>query len=394
MLWNFIYDNFPIRITFAYRTFAWTSEAKGKAHVHVVIIGFDSTMDQPRRIFDLADNGLDFTVVEASSISPYLIDGPERAVLPKLRSSSQVPPMLWGSKPTDGGNFILNDEERREILDLEPQSAKWIRPYTGATEFLNGPMRWCLWLNGISPGQLQTMPLVMARVSRVKTMRKGSKAPSTKRLANTPTRFAQVAQPDSDYLLIPLHTSETRRYLPIAFMRKEVIVSNACSFIPSATPFLFGILSSLLHTCWLRLVGGRIKSDIRYSSQLVYNNYPWPESPTDAQRAAVEREAQAVLDARALFVDSSLATLYDPILMPPELVKAHGRLDRAVERCYRPQPFSSDSRAGRIPFQSLREVRCSSFATSRYQESPTQKSKDNSSLTFANIAMGCICLNH
>ena len=350
LLWNFMYDTFPIRISFAYRTFAWTSEAKGKAHVHVVIIGFDSTMNQPRRIFGLAEDGLEFTAVEASSISPYLIDGPERAVLPKLRPSSQVPPMLWGSKPTDGGNFILDDEERREMLDLEPQSAKWIRPYTGATEFLNGPKRWCLWLNGISPGQFQSMPLVMARVARVRDMRKGSTAPSTRRLANTPTRFAQVAQPDSDYLLIPLHTSETRKYLPIAFMPKEVIVSNACSFIPSATPFLFGILSSLLHTCWLRLVGGRIKSDIRYSSQLVYNNFPWPESPTDAHRTAVEREAQAVLDARVIFAESNLATLYDPVLMPPELVKAHGRLDRAVERCYRPQPFTSDRERAEVLF--------------------------------------------
>jgi hypothetical protein len=342
LLWSFIFQRFHLKISFAYRTFAWTSEARGKAHVHVVIVGFCRPNDSPRLIFEQSNSeGLSAPIV-VSNISPYLVEGSDTVLLPVMNPPEGIPRMLWGSKPTDGGNFILDDAQRQEILSNEEGASPWIRPYTGADEFLNGAKRWCLWLEGITPAQLSELPLVSRRVRKVSEMRRKSKAPSTKKLASYPTRFAQNAQPDSDYLLIPLHASETRSYLPIAFMSSNVIVSNACSFVPNATPFLFGILSSALHASWCKLVGGRIKSDIRYSSSLVYNNYPWPESPTDAQRAAVEREAQAVLDARALYPDSTLANLYDPVLMPPELVRAHQRLDRAVERCYRPQPFHSD----------------------------------------------------
>ncbi len=342
LLWADMFDRQGVKIQFAYQTFPWESEARGKAHVHVVVIGFGHDVSLRRYLYVSAGKDGEAHSVEVSNISPYLVQGSDRTL--PIRSSAWpgVPAMLWGSKPTDGGHFIFSDAEKEELLQAEPGAEKWIRLYCGADEFLNGGLRWCLWLKHISPAELASLPRVRSRVALVREMRLRSKAAATRNRALTPTLFAQDAQPNCDYILVPLHSSEQRAYLAMGFLSQDVIASNACATIPGASLYHFGILSSSMHMAWMKKVCGRIKSDFRYSRDIVYNNYPWPLSPTEAQQAKVEELAQGVLDARAQFPDSTLAALYDPLLMPPALLKAHQQLDRAVERCYRAEGFAND----------------------------------------------------
>ena len=249
--------------------------------------------------------------------------------------------MSWGNKPTDGGHFIMSPEERAELLKQEPQAEGFIRRYMGGGDFLNGLERYCLWLVDADPAALRKCPLVMERIERVKQFRSESKAESTRRYANQPTLFRQIAQPTTPYLAVPEVSSESRNYIPMAYFGPEVICSNTVQFVPAATLYHFGVLSSSMHMDWMRTVAGRLKSDYRYSNTLVYNNFPWP-SPDEAQRKAVEAAAQAVLDARAAHPTATLADLYDPVTMPPDLAKAHAALDKAVDRCYRAEPFTSE----------------------------------------------------
>ena len=249
--------------------------------------------------------------------------------------------MPWGNKPSDGGHLILSEDERLELLAEFPSAHKFVRRYMSGGDFIDDTTRYCLWLTEAKPEEIKSMPPIMERVAKVKAFRLGSKASTTRDYAMYPTRFRQIAQPGSDYLAIPEVSSEKRPYIPIAVIAKDVICSNTVQFVPGAGIFVFGILTSSMHMAWVRVVAGRLESRYRYSNTLVYNNYPWP-SPTPAQKAKVEELAQAVLDARAFYPDSTLAQLYDPLLMPHEVTKAHQRLDRAVERCYRPQPFASD----------------------------------------------------
>ncbi len=226
----------------------------------------------------------------------------------------------------------------------EPLAETFIKPFISAHEFLNGKKRWCLWLKGINPNELKNMPLVLDRVSNVRKSRLESKKAATRRLADFPTQFEYISQPETDYILVPLHTSENRKYIPFGFFDSSNIIANSCSLIPNASSFEFGVISSLMHMAWVKTICGRIKSDYRYSGTIVYNNFPWPETPTDKQKQAVETAAQAVLDARLQFPESSLADLYDPNTMPPALVKAHQQLDKAVDNCYRSQPFTSEAK--------------------------------------------------
>jgi hypothetical protein len=238
----------------------------------------------------------------------------------------------------------MTTPEKKALLRVEPGAAKWVRPFTGAVEFLNGIERWCLWLVDIPPEELNKLPEIKKRVEGVRAMRLASKAEATRRKALTPTIFAQIAQPKTDYLLVPLVSSEKRPYIPIGFTSKRVIASNLCCVVPDATLYHFGVLSSRMHMAWVRQVCGRLKSDYRYSKDIVYNNYPWPEELSEKQCMAVEAAAQAVLDARRKFPNAILAELYNPLAMPPALVNAHADadLDRAVDLCYRPQPFQND----------------------------------------------------
>lgn len=264
--------------------------------------------------------------------------------------------MVNGSKPTDGGNLLLSDAEKQALLHTEPQAKKWIRPFLGAEEFINAIPRWCLWLQGVTPAELRAMPQVMHRVEAVKAMRLASKDAQTLKDAATPTMFQKIRQPTKPYLLIPSVSSENRRYIPIGYFQPEVIVSNLVYAIPNATLYHFGFLCSTMHNAWMRYTCGRLKSDYRYSNSIVYNNFPWPDEPTDKQRVAVEAAAQAVLDARAHFPQSSLADLYDPLTMPPALVKAHQALDRAVDACYRKAAFTNDAQRVEFLFERYQQL--------------------------------------
>jgi hypothetical protein len=330
-----------VQITFAHRTFRWESEARGKAHVHCVIIGFSLKPNGNRVIFEYETVSSKPSLTHAKNINPYLVDAPNVILPSRSRPLSGIPPMKKGSQPTDAGGLTLDSEARAELLALEPEAAKYLRPYLGGEELLNGTERWCLWLKTATPASLQKLPEVMKRVASVKASRLKSPTKSVRDAASLPALFTQDRQPSTSYLALPEVSSETRLYIPISFLGPNVVASNKLQLVVGAQPYHFGILSSAIHMAWVRAVSGRLESRYSYAPA-VYNNYPWPQNPTLAQKAKVEECAQAVLNARALYPDSTLAQLYDPLLMPAELVKAHQRLDRAVERCYRPEPFASD----------------------------------------------------
>lgn len=332
ILWQPLLDA-GVHIHFAHRTFSWTNEAKGKAAVHVVIIGF-ALQDTPKKtLFVYDDIKGEPHAVAANNINPYLLDAPNVVVTARNAPIANLPEMVNGSKPTDGGNLLLSQAEKDELIRLEPQAERYIRSFVGAEEFINNSPRYCLWLVDCPPNELRAMPLVLKRVEAVKRMRLASTDKTTKQDAATPTLFQKIRQPHSNYLLIPSVSSENREYVPIGYMTPDIIVSNLVYSIPNATLYHFGILTSTMHNAWMRTVAGRLKSDYRYSANLVYNNFPWAES-TDKQTLAIKQAAQAVLDARAQFLDASLADLYDPRTMPPDLAKAHAKLDKAVDAAY------------------------------------------------------------
>jgi hypothetical protein len=323
-----------VRIHFAHRTFQWSNDAQGVAAVHCVVIGFGLTDSTQKTIYHYPDIKGAGLPLPASNINGYLVDAPDVLLPRRTKPLCDVPEMVYGSKPTDGGNLLLSDDEKADLLHREPQAAPWVKPFLGADEFINGQTRWCLWLVNIPPAQLKTMPLVMARVEAVKAMRTDSKDAQTKNDAATPTLFQKIRQPAGDYLLVPLHTSEKREFIPIGYFTADVICGNANSMLPNATLYEFGMLCATMHNAWNRAVCGRLESRYRYSNTIVYNNYPWPTALTDKQRSTIEAAAQAVLDARAQFDGASLADLYDPLTMPPALVKAHRQLDRAIDAAY------------------------------------------------------------
>jgi hypothetical protein len=342
IVWGLLFGRYRVKIHFAHRTFAWESEARGKAHVHVVIIGFAAFDITTKRIYDY-DTDSDHPVVsEAKNISPYLTPGSDSFVTKRTKPLANVPKMRCGSKPSDGGNFILTDTEKEELLAVEPAAAKFLKRFTGSEEFINGNMRWCLWLKDASPVELRALPEVMKRVQAVKEFRAKSTAAPTRKAAQAPTLFFYISQPATKYILIPEVSSERRNYIPIGFMSPDVISANTNFLVASDSLYLFGVLTSAMHMAWMRQIGGRLESRYRYSGSMVYNNYPWPSQITDKQRTGVEASAQSILDARAKFSTSTLADLYDPLTMPAELHKAHQELDHAVDRCYRPAPFDSD----------------------------------------------------
>ncbi len=338
ILWGWMFAQ-QVRIRFAHRTFAWKSEARGSAHVHVVIIGFGRGEPPPRRLYDY-DAGGDGVVSVVPNINPYLVAGSDIILPARSRPRPGFPRMSKGSQPTDGGNLILSDAERASLVADEPLAEQWLKPYVGGEELINGGHRWCLWLKDADPSQLRQCPQVIARVAAVRASRLQSPTASVVEYANQPTIFTQDRQPDSPYMAVPEVSSIRRRFIPIGFLTPNVIGSNKLQMIVGGTIYHFGVLSSGMHMAWVRTVCGKLKSDYSYAPA-VYNNFPWPDV-TAEQRAAVETKAQAVLDTRSQFTDSSLADLYDPTAMPPVLVKAHAELDKAVEKCYRREAFTSD----------------------------------------------------
>ena len=341
ILWGELFRR-GVKIRFAHRTFSWQSDARGKAHVHVIIVGFGFGDPGLRRIYDYDQDERNPTVSTAKNISPYFVEGNDAVVVNRSKPLCDVPEIGIGNKPIDDGNYLFTTEERDAFIELEPKSKKWFRRWLGSQEFINGWERWCLWLGECPPNELRAMPEVVNRVEAVKKFRLASVSEGTRKLAATPTRFHVENMPKRRFIVIPSVSSERRKYIPMGFMTPETIISNLCLVNTDVTVFHFGLMTSAIHMSWVRLVGGRLKSDYRYSASLVYNNYPWPMDATVAQKATVEAKAQAVLDTRAMFPGASLADLYDPNTMPPALTKAHAELDRAVEKCYRKEPFPSD----------------------------------------------------
>ncbi len=336
-----------VKIHFAHRTFQWNSEARGKAAVHCVIVGFGLKDVTDKWLFDYDTPKSEPHAIKAGNINPYLVDGPDLVVTNRSTPLCNVPRMCWGNKPTDGGHLILSPEERVELQANEPEAGPFIRPFISGGDFINGVQRYCLWLKDVEPSRLRLLPEVMARVEKVREFRLASKAATTRDFACYPTLFRQIAQPDSNYLAVPEVSSERRPFIPIAFVSSEVICSNKIQFVPGATLYHFGVLCSTMHMAWMRAVCGRLKSDYSYSNTIVYNNFPWPE-PTEKQQSTIEIAAQCVLDARAKYPTSTLADLYDPLTMPPELVKAHQALDRAVDAAYGKTAFKTE--AERVAF--------------------------------------------
>ncbi|MDP8223352.1 MAG: hypothetical protein P9L99_08340 [Candidatus Lernaella stagnicola] len=347
-LWTPLFRDFGLKIHFAYRTFPWESEARGKAHVHVVIVGFGAFDTGGKRIYEFDGKNDKLTVTEAKNISPYLVEGNDLAVPPRARPLCPVPECGYGSKPADGGHLLLTEEQRQDFVAQYPDAAPYLRPLLSAAEYLHGRKRWCLWLPHAKPSDIRSIRGLRERVGKVREFRLASKKAATRELAGQPALFAEIRQPTTRFVLVPQHTSERRDYVPFGYFEPENILHNSCSAIPEASLYHFGVLSSEMHMAWLRHVGGRIKSDFRYSTRQVYNNFPWPQVPSEKQSAAVEKAAAAVLAARDQYPDQSPADLYDPLAMPRALHRAHEALDRVVDRCYRQARFPDDQR--RMPF--------------------------------------------
>lgn len=342
VLWPVLFGKLGLKIHFAHRTFAWESEARGKAHVHVVIVGFGAFDAQDKHIYEHESGGERVLAVPARNISPYLVEGPDATLENREGPVCAVPEMQFGNMPNDGGNLLLSDDERKRLLRGEPEARFLVRPLLSAHEYLHGEKRWCLWLKDVPPQAIRKSPEIRRRVEAVRTYREASSRKTTQALARYPTLFGEIRQPTTKFVLVPRHSSETRRYIPLSYFGPDHVPSDSCLFLEGATHYHFGVLSSGMHMAWVKHVCGRLKSDYRYSNKLVYNNYPWPEAPSAKRRADVEAAAQGVLDARKLFPGSTLAELYDPLAMPSALTKAHAALDRAVNLCYRAQPFASD----------------------------------------------------
>lgn len=327
-IWKPLYDRFGIHIDFAHRTFRWDSESNSKAHVHCVIVGFSTASSSiGRMLFE------DERMKVVDNINPYLIDAPNVFIESKSRALCDVPQMVYGNKPTDGGFLFLTAEEYADLAQKEPNAIKFVKQIYGATEYINNKPRFCLWLVDASPAEIRSSRFIKDRVEKVREFRLNSSKLATQKSADTPTLFQEIRHPRTEYIIVPCHSSENRRYVPFGFVKPEIIVNNAVQIIPDAGLYHFGVLMSNVHMAWMRAVCGRLEMRYRYSKDIVYNNFPWP-SPTDEQKAAIEKTAQAILDARALYPDCSLADLYDELTMPPELRKAHQNNDRAVMKAY------------------------------------------------------------
>ena len=329
ILWNVLFNDYNVHINFAYQTFDWESQSNDAAAVYCIIVGF-SLFNRTKKFLYTTDN----TPKCVSNISPYLIEGDDCFVVAEKDALCNVPKMVFGNQPRDGGHFILTEDEKDAILSKEPDLSKWIHPYMGADEFIKGKKRYCLWLVHASPSEIKGSKTLYEKVESVRAFRVASKAKTTNGYANVPNCFAQMTQPEGvDYLLIPRVSSEKRKYVPIGFFDANTISSDAVQIIPNATLFHFGILTSNVHMAWMRAVSGRLEMRYRYSKEIVYNTFPWC-NPTEEQKKKIEQTAQAILDARALYPDSSLADLYDEITMPTELRKAHQANDKAVMQAY------------------------------------------------------------
>jgi len=342
ILWDYLSNEMNIKIHFAHRTFKWFNQARGKAQVYVIIIGFATFEEKTKYLFDYETPSSDPIEQKANNINAYLINQKDVIIKNRSKPICKVPEISFGSMPNDKGNFLFTDSEKDVFLEEEPGAKQFIHPLISAREFLKGEKRWCLWLKNIKPSDMKNLPGVVERIDNVRNYRLESKRDSTVKLAETPYLFGEIRQPeDGDYILIPLHSSEHRKYIPIDILSHTNIANNSCSIVKNADLYHFGVLTSSMHMAWVRQICGRIKSDYRYSNKLVYNNFPWPKNPISRHVVNVEKRVQELIDIRKEY-DDSLRDLYNPRFTPKKLIDAHKKLDRIVELCYRPKKFNSD----------------------------------------------------
>ena len=350
ILWGQMLNKYHIKIHFAHRTFKWSNEAKGNAAVYCVIVGFANFDTNNKSIFEYEDIKGEAHEIKAKNINPYLVEAKDILIDKNSNPICKVPKMSFGNMPLDGGNLLFTDEEKNTFIIKEPKAEKFIKPLISAYEFLNGKKRWCLWLVDAEPNELKQMPEVLKRAELVKKFRLDSVASSTQKFAAVPTLFRDRNRPET-FIVVPRVSSEVRKYIPMGFFDNNSIVSDTCMSIPNGTLFHFGVLMSIMHMTWVKNICGRLKSDYRYSKDIVYNNYTWPEKAKENQVLAIEEKAQKVLDVRLQFPTSSLADLYHPLTMPPALVKAHDELDKAVDAAYSKQAFTSEAKRMEFLFE-------------------------------------------
>ena len=342
VLWSVLFNFYKVKIHFAHRTFSWSNEAKGNAAVHCVIIGFAAFDTAEKRLFDYEHIKGEPTERKVKNINPYLVPGNDVCLKSISNPICNVPKMQSGSATRDGGFLVLSKIEKEELVKKRPESENFFRRFISGDDFINNIERWCIWLKNVPPNEFREIPEFQERFKQVKTFRENSTRPGTKKMAALPYLFAEERQPNWDFVLIPKVSSENRKYIPIAHLTKEYIITDLTFVIPNPDFFILGVLNSQMHMAWVKYTCGRLKSDFRYSNTIVYNNFAFPYSPSDTKKKKVEEAAQVVLDTRAKYPGSTLADLYDPVTMPPDLVKAHQALDKAVDLCYRPQAFGSE----------------------------------------------------
>jgi hypothetical protein len=341
ILWSYMLER-GTWINFAHKTFRWSNEGSGSAGVYCIILGFWLEEAKHKQIFEYVDVSGEPHAKNVDNINPYLVDAPNILVKATPKPLSNVPEMVWGSKPVDDGNFILNDDEKMNITKNDPVAAKYIKPLLSTKEYLNGETRWCLWLKDASPSDIRSSKILFQRVQNVRSFRQKSKKAATQEAAQRSTEFAELRQPDTTFIVVPLTTSENRLYVPLGFFDEKYIVNNSVSYLPHASYYEFGILESEMHMVWMRYVCGRLEGRYRYSNTLVYNNFPWP-SPNSSEKEKIAELGREIIKVRDSFKDNSLADLYDPIAMPVNLLRAHRSLDQAVDSIYRKKRFTSES---------------------------------------------------
>ncbi len=344
IIWHSMFTDYKLKIQFAHQTFKWLNEAEGVAAVHCIVIGFGKENLKEKLLFEYSDINSEPEVVRVKNINPYLVQGNDTIILKRRKPICNVSEISFGSMPNDGGHLLFTDEEKELFLEQEPLAKPWVKPLISAHEYLNGKKRWCLWLEGAKASEIKKIKGIYRRVLAVQSHRNDSTREATQKLASKPTLFGEIRQPKGNYILIPLHSSENRKYIPIGFFDKNYIANNSTSVVPNATLYEFGILTSRMHMTWVKYVCGRIKSDYRYSNEIVYNNFPWPSDIAAKNKVLVEKLAQEIISIRKKHFakGSNYSDIYNPALMPQDLLKAHTNLDKAVDKCYSDLSFNTE----------------------------------------------------
>jgi hypothetical protein len=371
ILWGQMLNKFGIKIHFAHRTFRWSNEAKGNAAVYCIIVGFANFDTNNKSIFEYENIKGEAHEIKAKNINAYLIDAKDIFVEKRTKALCNVPKIKFGNQPIDGGWLILDEDERNNAILKEPYISKYMRRYFGSEEFINGRIRYCLWFDHFEPSEVRKSKFLISRIANVRKFRLESERKDTNKLADNPTQFAFISHEENEYIIIPSVSSEKRRYIPIGFMKSDEIASNLCLIVPKASLFHFGILTSLMHMAWIKIVCGRLKSDFRYSNSIVYNNFPWPENPTEKQMATIEEKAQKVLDVRLSFQNNTLGDLYEIDNMPPALIKAHNELDKAVDLAYRSVAFTTEANRMVYLFELYEKYTADLFTTQKPKKKKT-----------------------